>query len=425
MSKQRIYLCIDLKSFYASVECVERGLDAMTTDLVVADPERTEKTICLAVSPSLKAKGVKNRCRVFEIPKNIDYIMAQPRMHLYIEYAAEVYGIYLKYISKDDIHVYSIDEAFLDVTDYLAMYNMRARELASKIMNDIYDTLGITATCGIGTNLYLCKIALDITAKHAKPDINGARIGMLTEGLYQKTLWEHQPLTDFWRVGRGTAERLAHLGIFTMGQIATADEDMMYRTFGIDAELLIDHAYGREPVTIADIKAYRPKTNCLSSGQVLMCGYEYEKGGLVVREMADSMSLDLVAKGLAVNSITLDLIYEKTAENRHVHGTSSFESPTSSTDKIIDCINSLYERIAVKSQLLHKIGIGFNNVVPEVYEQFSFFADPKDLAEERKMQEALLTIKQKYGKDAILKGMNFEEGATQIERNSQIGGHKA
>jgi Nucleotidyltransferase/DNA polymerase involved in DNA repair len=279
----KMYLCIDLKSFYASVECVERGLDPMTANLVVADPERSDKTICLAVSPSMKALGVKNRCRVFEIPRNIDYIMAEPRMQKYIDYAAEIYGIYLKYISKDDIHVYSIDEAFIDVSPYLKTYGKNAKEMAEFLMGEVYRETGIRATCGIGTNLYLTKIALDITAKHSSDFI-----GYLDEELYIKTLWDHRPLTDFWRIGPGIAKRLENCNIFTMGQLAHADEELLYGTFGIDAELLIDHAWGREPVTIADIKAYKSKTNSITSGQVLMRDYSFEEGKLIIRKIPKS-----------------------------------------------------------------------------------------------------------------------------------------
>ena len=296
----RQYLCIDLKSFYASVECVERGLDPMTTNLVVADPERSEKTICLAVSPSLKALGVHNRCRVFEIPKNIKYIMAEPRMQKYIDYAAEIYAIYLKYVSPDDIHVYSIDEVFMDVTKYLVLYQTDAKSLAKRIMDDVLCKIGVRAACGIGTNLYLAKIALDITAKHAEDFI-----GILDEETYRKTLWDHRPLTDFWRVGPGIAARLESKMLYTMGAVARAPEELLYRMFGIDAELLIDHAWGREPVTIADIKAYRSKTNCLTSGQVLMRDYSFEEGELIVKEMMDQLCLEMADKGVATDSITL------------------------------------------------------------------------------------------------------------------------
>ena len=284
-----ICLCIDLKSFYASVECVERGLDPMTANLVVADPERSDKTICLAITPAMKKLGIRNRCRVFEIPKAVPYIMAEPRMKLYIDYAAAIYNIYLNYISKEDIHVYSVDEAFLDVTSYLKLYHMTARELAKTIMQDILQQTGIQSTCGIGTNLYLAKVALDILAKHADDGI-----GYLDENLYREKLWQHKPLTDFWRIGPGISRKLANYGITTMESIASSNEDFLYRLFGIDAELLIDHAWGREPTTIADIKAYMPKTNCVTSGQVLMRDYEFAEGLLIVKEIADLLKLFLV-----------------------------------------------------------------------------------------------------------------------------------
>ena len=304
MARERTYMCIDLKSFYASVECVERGLDPMKAKLVVADPTRTEKTICLAVTPALKALGVKNRCRVFQIPKSIEYITAPPRMALYIDYSARIYAIYLKYIAPEDIHVYSIDEVFMDVTDYLPARKMDARQFAVTIMADIRDTLGITATCGIGSNLYLAKIALDIISKHADD-----HIGILTEESYREKLWDHRPMTDFWRIGEGTVRRLERLGIQTMGEVARANEKVLYKTFGIDAELLIDHAWGRESTTMADIKNYRPETHSISSGQVLSCAYGYEKGKLIVKEMAEALALDLFDKGLVTSSITLSLGY--------------------------------------------------------------------------------------------------------------------
>ena len=307
--KDRTYFCIDLKSFYASVECVERGLDALKTRLVVADPERSEKTICLAVSPAMKAAGVHNRCRVFEIPEHLDYIMAPPRMQLYIDYSAKIYSIYLKYVAKEDIHVYSIDEAFFDVTDYLEMYQMSARELALTIMQDILSQTGITATCGIGTNLYLAKVALDILAKHA-PDF----IGMLDEEGYRRELWDYRPLTDFWRIGRGIAARLESFGIYTMKDLAEAEEDRLYRAFGVDAELLIDHAYGREITTIRDIKMYRPKNNSISSGQVLSRDYGFEEGCLIVKEMTDLLCLELVDKGLITQQVHLYVGYSNRVE---------------------------------------------------------------------------------------------------------------
>ncbi len=416
----RTYMCIDLKSFYASVECRERGLDPMTTKLVVADPERTEKTICLAVSPALKALGLPGRCRVFEIPKGIDYIMAPPRMQLYIDYSADIYSIYLKYISKDDIHVYSIDEVFMDVTDYLPMYRMTAGELGNRIMEDILASKGITASCGIGTNLYLAKIALDITAKHAKD-----HIGILDEESYRETLWRHRPLKDFWRIGRGIAARLESMGIFTMEGIAKADEEALYRMFGVDAELLIDHAWGRESTTIADIRQYRPKVNSISSGQVLGCDYDFEKGLLITKEMTDLLCLELVEKGLVTDSVTLHVGYGSRFGRKPAHGTASMTAVTSSARQIIACTAGLYERIVDKHTPIHRVYVTFNNVVDEVYQQYDLFTDPAELERERRMQKAMLDIREKFGKNAILKGMNLSEGATARERNLQIGGHKS
>lgn len=416
----RVYLCIDLKSFYASVECVERGLNPMTTNLVVADPERTEKTICLAVSPAMKALGVSNRCRVFQIPKDIEYIMAPPRMKRYIEYSADIYEIYLKYISKEDIHVYSIDEAFLDVTDYLSMYQMTARKLSSCIMQDIYENIGITATCGIGTNLYLAKIALDIMAKHA-PDY----IGMLDEEQYRRMLWNHKPLTDFWRVGSGISKQLAKYGIHTMGQVAHTPEDILYQLFGIDAELLIDHAWGRESTTIKDIKTYKPKKNCISSGQVLGRDYSFNDCKVIVKEMADLLCLDLVEKELVTESITLQLGYSRICHKEADRGTIRMDIATSSARTILSYVTKLYERIANRNVPIHKVNLTFNNVEKEAYRQYDLFTDPIEAEREKSIQKAMLDIKRKYGKNAILKGMNLEEGATTIERNRQIGGHKS
>lgn len=420
MNRNRWYVCIDLKSFYASVECVERGLNPMTANLVVADPERTDKTICLAVSPALKALGIKNRCRVFEIPQKVEYIMAEPRMQLYIDYSAKVYGIYLKYFAKEDIHVYSIDEVFIDVTDYLSMYHMSVRELGKSIMADIYETLGITATCGIGTNLYLAKVALDITAKHISDNI-----GELNEESYKKTLWNHRPLTDFWRIGRGIAERLKKYGIYTMGQIAEADEDLLYKVFGIDAELLIDHAWGRETTTIADIKAYRPKTNCLTSGQVLPRDYGHEEGKLVVKEMADLLCLELVDKGLVTDSVTLQMGYANRLNMQSIKGTLHLTTPTSSAKLIVSEVEALYEKIKNKDLAIRRVNLSFNKVWEESFRQCDWFSDTEALKKEKSMQKAMLDIKNKYGKNAILKGMNLEESAMTMERNRQIGGHKS
>ena len=418
--KNRTYLCIDLKSFYASVECVERGLDPMSTNLVVADPERSDKPICLAITPAMKALGVRNRCRIFEIPKNIKYIVAPPRMQLYIDYAAAIYSIYLKYISKDDIHVYSIDEAFMDVTDYLALYGISARELGQRIMSDIFRTMGVRAACGIGTNLYLAKVALDITAKHS-PDF----IGELTEESYQQTLRNHRPLTDFWRIGVGIARRLENVGIMTMKDIAAADENFLYRLFGIDAELLIDHALGREPVTIRDIKAYKPQTNCLTSGQVLMCDYTFKDGELIVKEMMDLLCLDLVEKGLVTKSVTLHVGYSNQLHIPSAHGTVSLDTETNADLLMIPAITGLYRQIVNPNYHVRRINITCNNVVPEEYHQYTFFVDAAELERNRKVQQAVISIKNKFGKDAILKGMNLEENATTRERNHQIGGHKS
>lgn len=420
MAEERTYLCIDLKSFYASVECRERNLDPMTTNLVVADPERTEKTICLAVSPSMKAMGIPGRCRVFEIPKGINYIMAPPRMQLYIDYSAEIYSIYLKYIAKEDIHSYSIDEIMADVTDYLPMYQMTARELGTRMMQDVLDATGIPSACGIGTNLYLAKVALDITAKHAED-----HIGVLDEESYRRTLWTHRPLKDFWRIGSGIAKRLESMGIFTMEGVARADEDALYRMFGIDAELLIDHAWGREPTTIADIKAYKPKANSISSGQVLGCDYNYENGRLIVKEMADLLCLELVDKGLVTDSITLYVGYGKRYGKKSAHGTTTMTVTTSSAKQIIAYTVKLYERIVDRTTPIHRVNLSFNNVVDEVYQQYDLFTDPAELEREHRLQKAMLDIKEKYGKNAILKGMNLVEGATARERNRQIGGHRS
>ncbi len=417
MKKQ--YLCIDLKSFYASVECVERGLDPMTTDLVVADPDRSDKTICLAVSPSLKEKGVKNRCRVFEIPDGLDYIMAPPRMQKYIDYAAEIYGIYLEYIAPEDIHVYSIDEAFLDVTHYLALYKTSARELAIKLMDEVYKRIGVRATCGIGTNLYLCKIALDITAKHS-PDF----IGELDEKTYRETMWNHKPITDFWRIGKGTAERLSKYGICTMGDIATAPDDILYKWFGIDAELLIDHAWGRETTTMQDIKNYKSKTNCLTSGQVLMRDYSHTEARLIVKEMIDLLCLDMVSKKLITDSVTLYVGYSNSLNVPGAKGTAHLIKKTSADNVIIPALVDLYDKIVNPLYPVRRIIITCNRVSEDNdAEQLTLFDEPDDKT--RVLQETLLKIKSKFGKNAVLKGMNFEEAATTRERNCQIGGHKA
>ena len=416
----RTYICIDLKSFYASVECVDRGLDPLLANLVVADPERSEKTICLAVSPSMKARGVPGRCRVFEIPPGLKYIMAPPRMQLYIDYSADIYAIYLQYIAKEDIHVYSIDEVFMDVTDYLPMYQMSAKELSVKIMQDVLEKTGITATCGIGTNLYLAKIALDITAKHVED-----HIGILDEDSYRETLWGHRPIRDFWRIGAGIAKQLERIGIFTMEDIAKTDEAALHRLFGIDAELLIDHAWGRETVTMADIKAYKPRTNSISSGQVLGCDYDFEDGRLIIKEMADLLCLELVDKGLVTNSITLHVGYSNRIEKKSAHGTITMTVTTSSAKQIISYTQRLYEQIVDRFVPIRRATLSFNNVIDEAYRQYDLFTDPVEAEREHQIQKAMLEIKDKYGKNSILKGMNLEKKGTTMERNQQIGGHKS
>lgn len=416
----RKYLCIDLKSFYASVECVERGMDPLITNLAVADPERSEKTICLAISPSMKTLGVRNRCRVFEIPKSIDYIMAPPRMKLYIKYSADIYGIYLKYVAKEDIHVYSIDEAFLDVTNYLSMYQMTAKGLAQVIMKDILEQTGITATAGIGTNLYLAKIALDITAKHV-PD----HIGELDEQSYCRTLWHHKPLTDFWRIGSGTVRRLSTLGIMTMGDIAHANEDALYRMFGIDAELLIDHAWGRETTTMADIKAYKPEHSSISSGQVLPRDYDFEECRLIVKEMTDSLCLDMAEKNLVTSSVTLMIGYSNEAELKPAHGTAALPTSANTYRAINPYIMELYDRIVNPKLPIRRLSLTANNVEEEDYRQYSLFMNEEETEKDRKLQKAALEIKRKFGKNALVRGMDLQEAGTTRERNRQIGGHKS
>lgn len=416
----RVCLCIDLKSFYASVECVDKGLDPLTALLVVADPERTEKTICLAITPAMKALGIRNRCRVFEIPKNIKYVMATPRMQRYIDVSADIYSIYLRYVAKEDIHVYSIDEVFMDVTEYLELYKMSAKELAARIIRDIYETTGITATCGIGTNLYLAKIAMDITAKHVDD-----HMGELTEESFRETLWNHRPLTDFWRIGPGTVRKLEQYGIYNMRDIAKADEDLLYRLFGIDAELMIDHAWGRESATIQDIKAYKPRHNSLSSGQVLSRDYSMQEGLLLCKEMAELLCLDLVEKGLITDNISIMLSYASGSIKGGDNGSISLGMATSSSRMILPYIEKLYNKMADSECFIRRIGISFNNVVDEAFVQYDIFTDPEELERDRKLQKAMVGVRNKYGKNAILKGMNLEKGGTTIERNKQIGGHRS
>lgn len=500
---QRTYIAIDLKSFYASVECRERELDPMDTNLVVADESRTNKTICLAVTPSLKSYGISGRSRLFEVRQRVkevnakrqwpapgrklegssylqselqanpklavDFIIAPPRMAHYIEYSTRIYQIYLKYVAPEDIVVYSIDEVFMDVTNYLHTYNLTAHDLAGTIIRDVIETTGITATAGIDTNLFLSKAAMDIVAKHIPADQNGVRIAELDEMRYRQTMWSHQPLTDFWRVGRGYAKKLASYGMVTMGDVARCsiqNESLLYRLFGKNAELLIDHAWGWEPTTIAAIKAYQPNSNSLGSGQVLHCPYEVEKAKLVLREMADVLSLDLVDKGLVTDQIVVTVGYD--IENltdpkrrmqyrgtivtdgygrqipKHAHGTINLKGFTASTEKILSAVSTVFDRIVDKTLLVRRLNLTANHVIPETsvseknagYEQLDLFTDytvrqaeqeqeQHRLERERSMQKTLLTIKRKFGKNAILRGMNLEEGATGKDRNAQIGGHRA
>ena len=498
---QKIYACIDLKSFYASVECVERGLDPLNTNLVVADNSRTEKTICLAISPSLKQYGLSGRARLFEVVQKIkkinnerkrkilnykfagssyidsnlkeypelsvDYIIAPPRMSKYIEYSTKIYQIYLKYISPNDIHVYSIDEIFCDITPYLSFNKIKPVDFITKIITDIYKIAGITATAGIGTNMYLAKVAMDIVAKHQEPNENGVRIAYLDELSYRKLLWHHTPITDFWRVGNGYANKLAKYNIITMGDIAKCsihNEDLLYKLFGINAELLIDHAWGWEPATIADIKAYRPSSNSISSGQVLPNAYNYLQTRLIVKEMSDLLSLELVAKKLVTNQIVLTISYDidnlinpKIRDSyigeitqdyygrrvpKPAHGTIRIDHYTSSDIIICKKITELYEKIINKNLLVRRINIAFGNLIKEssvkdniTYYQYDIFTDynKKDIEKlkekeneiiENKLQNTILSIKNKYGKNSILKGMNYLKDARTIERNMQIGGHK-
>lgn len=495
----KAYIAIDLKSFYASVECVDRGLDPLDANLVVADPTRTEKTICLAVSPSLKSYGIPGRARLFEAiqkvreinaqrrykaPKHsfthesyfhselksdpsaeLAFITAPPRMAHYMEVSTRIYNVYLKYIAPEDIHVYSIDEVFIDATDYLKTYGMTPRELTMKMVLDVLETTGITATAGIGTNLYLCKIAMDIYAKHCEPDKNGVRIAELDEMSYRKILWDHRPLTDFWRVGRGISKKLEQHGLYTMGDVARCsvgresdyyNEDLLYKLFGVNAELLIDHAWGWEPTEISDIKSYRPESSSLSSGQVLQEPYEFSKARLVLKEMADLLSLELVSKRIVTDQIVLTVGYDIESLNKSysgavetdrygrkipktAHSSENIGRYTSSTKLICETAMSLFDRIVDKNLLVRRMYIVANHIITEKnaekeseYVQLDLFSDTKkqeaeenELKKEKDMQRAILKIKSKYGKNSIIKGMNLKEGATALERNRQIGGHKA
>lgn len=507
--ENKIYIAIDLKSFYASVECRERGLDPMDTNLVVADQSRTEKTICLAVSPALKAYGIPGRPRLFEVARKVrevnerrrqqapghslngsswraeelrtstelavDYLVAPPRMALYMEYSSRIYQVYLNYIAPEDMHVYSIDEVFMDVTGYLDTYGLTPEGLAEKIILDVQRTVGITAAAGIGSNLYLCKVAMDIGGKHIPPNENGVRIARLDEMSYRRLLWKHRPLTDFWRVGSGYAQKLEEQGLYTMGDVARCslgkpeeyyNEDLLYRLFGVNAELLIDHAWGWEPCTMADIKAYKPESNSVGSGQVLSCAYHFEKARLVLREMADQLALDLVERGLVTNQLVLTVGYDRenlqdpgrrkafrgeTSTDRygrtvpkHAHGTENLPRYTSSARVILEHATELFDRIVNPGLLVRRLYLTANRVVEEgqapepreEFEQMDLFTDyqalekqnakeQEELEREKRRQKAVLEIKKKFGKNAILKGMNLVDGATGRERNNQIGGHKA
>ena len=470
--QQRTYIAIDLKSFYASVECGDRGLDPLTTNLVVADESRTDKTICLAVTPSLKAYGIGGRARLFEVKqkaRGVDFIIAKPRMAHYIEVSTKIYGIYLKYIAPEDIHVYSIDEVIMDVTAYLGSYKMTAHQLTMKMIRDVLSQTGITATAGIGTNMYLCKVAMDIVAKKMPADKDGVRIAELDEMSYRLELWDYRPITKFWRVGHGIAQKLAIYGIDTMGKLARMseqNEELLYRLFGVNAELLIDHAWGWEPCTMEAVKAYRPETNSFSSGQVLQEPYSFKKARVVIQEMAEGMALDLVSKRLVTDQLVLTVGYDAECLIRpeirakyhgeivtnhygkpvpkHAHGTFNFEKPTSSSRLIMDGAAELYDRCVNSDLLIRRLNLTTNHVVSETSvsaqdktpQQLDLFTDYEVLArqrqkeqakfdKERRIQEAQLRIKQRFGKNAILRGLNFKEGATAKERNQQIGGHKA
>lgn len=488
--EKRVYIAIDLKSFYASVECVERGLNPLTTNLVVADESRTEKTICLAVSPSLKAYGISGRARLFEVVQKVreinnerksnipehrfagesynatelqanpslslGYVTAMPRMALYMKYSTSVYEVYLKYVAPEDIHVYSVDEVFMDVSSYLNTYQLTPRELTIRIIQDVLKTTGITATAGIGTNMYLCKVAMDIVAKHIPADKDGVRIAELDEMAYRRLLWDHEPINDFWRVGIGYARRLREYGMYTMGDVARCsvggkqdfyNEDLLYKLFGVNAELLIDHAWGWEPCTMEQIKKYKPESNSLSSGQVLWCPYDFTKGELIVKEMADRLVLDLVEKGLVTDQIVLTIGYDIACYGRsipkHAHGTINLGRQTSSTKLIMDAAMALYNRIVDKNLLVRRVNITANHIVPEnsiviqnKNEQLDLFTDYEELEKqrreeaeeldrERRVQQMILSIQKKYGKNAVLKGMNLQEGAMTTKRNKQIGGHNA
>lgn len=416
---QKYYLCIDLKTFYASVECVERGLDPFNTNLVVADSNRGKGTICLAISPKMKMLGVKNRCRIFEIPPTIKYIVATPRMKKYIEYSANIYAIYLKYFSKEDIHVYSIDEAFMDVTKYLKLYKLNPIELAKKIIKDIFKTYGITATAGIGTNMYLAKIALDITAKH-----NPNNIGYLNEEKYKKELWYHKPLSDFWQIGKGIERRLNKMGIFDMYDIAHTTQKRLYKEFVVNAEYLIDHSWGKESCTIADIKAYKPKTNSITNSQVLFEDYSFIKARLVLKEMVELGSLRLIESNLVTDTVGLYIGYSKNTI-KATGGTRKLTNYTNIYSELLKAFLEIYDKTTDTDIPIRRIGVNFANVIETESVQLSLFIDQERLDEERKLELAMCSIKNKLGKNAIIRGMDLEGGATTIMRNKLIGGHNS
>ena len=423
MEHKNTFICIDLKSFYASVECVERGLDPLTTNLAVADPNRSKSTICLAITPAMKRLGIRNRCRLHEIPAHIEYITAVPRMQLYIDYSSKIYSIYLKHVAREDIHVYSIDESFLDITNYLNLYGICAKEFASRLMNDVFKETGITATVGIGSNLYLAKVALDIVAKHS-PDY----IGILDEYSYRTKLWSHQPLSDFWRIGSKTAYKLAGYGIYTMGDIARmsiTSQDWLYKIFGIDAELLIDHAWGLESCRMCDIKNYHSREHSLSTGQVLMRNYSFEEAVVVVKEMTDLLVLDLVSKNLITDSLSLRIAYDHKYEKPSSHGTIKLDYPTNSSKLIISSIEKLYHRIVDSFCGIRRIEICACKVRTEDYIQYNLFMNPQDTEKEKNLQNAITSIHKRYGKNAIMRGYNLLDYSTYRTRNGQIGGHKA
>lgn len=414
---KRVYLCIDLKTFFASVECVERNLDPFKVNLAVADKERGKGALCLAISPKLKALGIKNRCRLFEIPSYLDLIIAKPRMKLYMEYAANIYEIYLKYVCDDDIHVYSIDEVFLDISTYFKLYRKTPLQMARMIIDDIFETTGITATAGIGSNLYLSKVALDISAKH-----NPSNIGILNEPLYKQTLWHHQPITDFWHVGRGIAKRLAKYQIFDMAGVAFCDEKILYQEFGVNAKYLIDHAWGKEPTTIAQIKKYQPENNSISHSQVLFEDYSYEDALLAMKEMVELKVLDLVEQHLVTRHIALYVGYSN-KKIKATGGSLKIGVCTNSYRILLSEFITLYKRTTHLNCPIRRLGISFGGVIDEKYEAYDLFTDYQEIEKERKLQEALINIKGRYGKNAVFKGMDLLEKATTLKRNKLIGGH--